>query len=42
MNSGELPVAIEPEWVNKVIHVHVHDVDNDGLDHYRWCGESPI
>jgi sugar phosphate isomerase/epimerase len=31
---GNSPVAIEPEWVNKVIHVHVHDVDDDGLDHY--------
>lgn len=29
--SIDLP---ESEWLEKVIHVHVHDVDDQGVDHY--------
>ncbi|MEN6435060.1 MAG: TIM barrel protein [Anaerolineaceae bacterium] len=32
--QGNPQVEIEPEWLENVIHVHVHDVDGDGLDHY--------
>jgi sugar phosphate isomerase/epimerase len=24
----------EPAWLSQVIHVHLHDVDGAGLDHY--------
>lgn len=28
------PVTAPHEWVEKVIHVHLHDFDQDGQDHY--------
>ena len=28
------PVTAPQEWVQKVIHVHLHDFDKDGQDHY--------
>ena len=31
--SGSAP-EVAPEWLDKVIHTHVHDVDAEGRDHY--------
>ncbi len=31
---SKTPVELTPEWLSKVIHVHIHDVDENGLDHY--------
>ncbi len=28
------PAALEPGWLARVAHVHVHDVDEHGVDHY--------
>jgi sugar phosphate isomerase/epimerase len=25
---------IEPEWLSRLIHIHVHDVDASGIDHF--------